>query len=68
MKQLAGRSFISENTLARAQEGSPTVAIGAYARVLGILGIRGIGMIADFSNDSIGQAIEEESLPKRVRN
>jgi len=67
MKELAARAFISENTLSSVQKGKPSVAIGIYARVLALLGIKGqIGMLADFSVDPISQELEAESLPKRV--
>jgi len=68
MKELAGRAFISEQTLSSVQKGKASVAMGIYARILALLGITGrIGMLADFSVDPISQDIEAASLPKRVR-
>lgn len=67
IKDMAGRAFVSANTIASIEKGSPTVAIGIYARVLALLGIRGLGMLADISRDPISQDIEDEDFPKRVR-
>ena len=64
---MAERAFISRSTLARIENGDPSVSIGAYLSVLAILGIvEPVGNIADRSRDVIGLDIEEGRLPKRI--
>jgi hypothetical protein len=42
--------------------------MGAYARVLFVLGLTGrLDELADARHDATGLAIEEEHLPKRIR-
>lgn len=68
MSVVAERAFTSRSTLQRIEEGDPAVGIGIYAAVLQALGLLdGLGEIADFSRDSIGQALASAALPKRAR-
>ena len=63
MGDLSKRSGISRSTLDKVEKGSPSVAIGIYARVLFLLGITGtIRQLADLSNDPISRDIEIEKL------
>ena len=69
MALVAERAFVSRNTLARAERGDPGVSIGIYASVLLALGMaERIGDLADPRSDSVGFALDEERLPKRVRH
>jgi transcriptional regulator with XRE-family HTH domain len=68
MAALAERAFIGRATLARAERGDPGVSIGVYATILFVLGLNDrLAALADASNDPLGQALEEEQLPRRVR-
>lgn len=68
MSDLSKRSGISRSTLDKVEKGSPSVAIGIYARVLFLLGITGtVGQLADLSSDPISRDIEISKLPQRVK-
>jgi transcriptional regulator with XRE-family HTH domain len=68
MSVLAERAFTSRSTLQRIEAGDPAVSIGIYAAVLHALGLLdGLGQLADSARDSVGQALANESLPKRIR-
>ena len=65
---MAERAFISPSTLARAEKGDPGVSLGIYALILFVLDMtdRLVGL-ADPMHDCVGQALDEERLPKRIR-
>jgi transcriptional regulator with XRE-family HTH domain len=68
MAVLAERAFTSRSTLQRVEAGDPAVGMGIYAAVLHALGLlEGLGQLADPSEDSVGMALANESLPKRIR-
>jgi transcriptional regulator with XRE-family HTH domain len=68
MALMAQRAGIGRMTLVRIERGDPTVSMGAYARVLFVLGLTGrLDELADARHDATGLAIEEEHLPKRIR-
>lgn len=68
MAVVAERAFTSRSTLQRIEEGDPSVGMGIYAAVLHALGLLGgVGQLADYSVDTIGRALTDELLPKRVR-
>jgi transcriptional regulator with XRE-family HTH domain len=68
MALLAERARITVDTLKRIEKGNPATSIGGYASVLYSLGmIDRLKDIADARHDFIGQRLEEENLPKRVR-
>jgi len=68
MALVADRAFTSRSTLQRVEAGDPAVSIGIYAAVLHALGLlEGLKQVADPSLDEVGQALAEESLPRRVR-
>jgi transcriptional regulator with XRE-family HTH domain len=65
---MSERAFISPSTLVRAEKGDPGVSIGIYASILFVLGMTDrIAELADPARDPVGQALEEERLPKRIR-
>lgn len=68
MAVVAERAFTSRSTLQRVEEGDPGVSIGIYAAALNALGLlEGLGQVADISQDSVGQALADEALPRRAR-
>jgi len=68
MQLMATRVSISRSTLARVERGDPGVCLGTYATILDELGIgERVASLADGSSDRIGQRLEEQRLPKRVR-
>lgn len=68
MAQLAERASISRMTLSQIEKGAPGVSLGNYAAVLFALGlIERLAELADVRGDSVGLALEDEHLPKRVR-
>ncbi|MDX8396488.1 MAG: hypothetical protein R8K22_08755, partial [Mariprofundaceae bacterium] len=65
---LSARAGISRNTLTKVEAGSPSVAIGIYARIMYLLNITGtVAQLADISKDEISRDIEIANLPQRVR-
>lgn len=69
MALMAERAFVSRNTVARVEKGAPGVSMGVYATVLFVLGMADrIGDLVDPSADRVGQTLEEERLPQRVRS
>ena len=68
MAVVADRAFTSRATLQRIEEGDAAVSVGIYAAVLQALGLLdGLGKLADPSVDTVGQAMADEALPRRVR-
>ena len=68
MALVAERGMISRATLSRIERGDPGVGIGSYAAVLHALGMLTLLRDAfDLSRDAVGQALNVEQLPKRVR-
>src|SRR5215469_5227378 len=68
MALLAERARITTDTLKQIEKGNPATSIGGYASVLFSLGmIDRLRDIADVTFDFIGQRLEEENLPRRVR-
>lgn len=65
---LAERASISRMTLHKIEKGDAGVSLGNYAMVLFTLGLLDqLGNMASPLNDAIGQQLEEEHLPKRIR-
>lgn len=64
---MAERAFISRGTLYKVEKGDPTVSMGIYATVLGILGLAdGLAGVADRRDDTLGLDIEEDRLPRKI--
>jgi len=62
------RMGVATNTYRRVEKGDPTVAIGAYAMALFVLGFSNApGELVDPQSDDVGLQLEEARLPKRVR-
>jgi transcriptional regulator with XRE-family HTH domain len=68
-KLIAERASLSRTTVIKIEKGDAGVSIGAYAKVLFVLGlISHLADVADIIFDKLGQTLETEHLPKRVRH
>jgi transcriptional regulator with XRE-family HTH domain len=64
---MSERMGVGESTYSRLERGDPTVAMGAYAMALFVLGFGGaLGDVADVCRDDVGLQLDEDHLPKRV--
>lgn len=62
------RMGVATNTYRRVEKGDPTVAMGAYAMALFVLGFgNALGELVDPKRDEVGLQLDEARLPKRVR-
>lgn len=67
MAVVAERAFTSRSTLQKVEAGEHSVSIGIYATVLQALGLlEGLSQLADLSHDTVGQALVNAALPKRI--
>ncbi len=65
----AERANVSRATLVKIEKGDGGVSMGAYAKVLFILGlISHLSDLADIKHDKLGQVFDAEQLPKRIRH
>ncbi|MCK6438960.1 MAG: hypothetical protein L6Q71_02020 [Planctomycetes bacterium] len=65
---MAERASISRTTLNKVEKGDAGVSLGTYATVIFVLGmVDRIGELADVRSDTVGLALDEERLPKRIR-
>jgi transcriptional regulator with XRE-family HTH domain len=65
---MAERAFITRTTLGKVEKGNPGVSMGIYATLLFILGMTSrLADLADINNDVVGQRLDYERLPKRIR-
>ncbi len=68
VKLMAERAFVGRNTITRVEKGDPGVSLGIYATVLFVLGMaERLASLVDISVDEVGQALDEQQLPTRVR-
>ncbi len=68
MQLAADRASISRITLSKIERGDEGVSIGAYVRIIFVLGmIDRITELVDPSFDTLGIGLEEDQLPKRIR-
>ncbi len=62
------RTGVSTNTYRRIEKGDPSVAMGAYAMALFVLGFgTALGDLVDPRRDDVGLQLDQDFLPKRVR-
>lgn len=67
-QMMAERLGVSRSTYARVEKGDPTVALGAYAMALFVLGFgEALGDLVDPGDDDQGLLLDAERLPRRVR-
>lgn len=65
---MAERAFITRTTLRKVENGNPGVSLGIYATVMFVLGVTSrLADLADTRSDEVGLQLEEERLPKRIR-
>lgn len=68
MRLAAERAGISRATLSKIEKGDEGVSLGAYAKMLFILGmIQRLVELVDPKFDEFGLLLDLESLPKRIR-
>ena len=67
-KLAAERAGISRTTLNKIEKGTAGVSLGAYSKVLFILGLaQRLADLADPRFDDLGLDLDAEMLPKRIR-
>jgi transcriptional regulator with XRE-family HTH domain len=65
---MAERAFITRTTLRKIENGNPGVSLGIYATVMFVLGLTPrLADLADTRSDEVGLQLEDERLPKRIR-
>jgi transcriptional regulator with XRE-family HTH domain len=65
---MAQRTGLAIATYSRIEKGDPSVAMGAYAMALFVLGFgEAFGNVMDARHDDEGLLLDEQRLPKRVR-
>ncbi|MDR0576559.1 MAG: helix-turn-helix domain-containing protein [Candidatus Accumulibacter sp.] len=65
---MAERVGVTRATLDRMEKGSPSVGMGIYATAIYSLDPDKLEALATiFGNDTLGQAISDRELPKRIR-
>ena len=65
---MAERAMITRTTLGKIERGDPGVSLCLYVTVLFLLGMHErLESLVNIRYDEVGLALEEESLPKRVR-
>jgi transcriptional regulator with XRE-family HTH domain len=65
---MAERAFITRPTLHKVEQGDPGVSLGIYATIMFVLGLTPrLADLADARSDDVGMQLQEELLPKRVR-
>src|ERR1700738_355712 len=68
MQLVADRASISRATLSKIEKGDEGVSLGAYAKILFVLGmIERLVELADAKFDMVGLGLEADNLPKRIR-
>lgn len=68
MQLAAERAAISRATLSKIERGDDGVSLGAYAKILFVLGmIDRLVELADPTFDVLGLGLEADNLPKRIR-
>ncbi|MCL2876041.1 MAG: helix-turn-helix domain-containing protein [Betaproteobacteria bacterium] len=65
---MAERLGITRVTLARLEDGIPTVGMGVYAAAIHALDADKLKVLENlFADDRLGQALVDQALPKRIR-
>jgi transcriptional regulator with XRE-family HTH domain len=68
VSMMAERLGVSRSTYTRIEKGDPSVALGAYAQALFVLGFGAIfGDLIDQRKDDQGLLLDSDRVPKRVR-
>ena len=65
---MAGRLFVSRDTLWRLERGDPTVSMGTLATAVFVLHLHErLASLAAPEKDTLGLALDEQRLPQRIR-
>jgi transcriptional regulator with XRE-family HTH domain len=65
---MAGRLFVSRDTLWRLERGDPTVALGTLAAAAFVLQLHDrLANLATPASDELGLNLDERRLPQRIR-
>ncbi len=65
---MADRAFITRTTLNKVERGDSGVSLGIYATILFVLGLtERLAAVADVRTDDVGLQLDEERLPRRIR-
>ena len=65
---MAGRLFVSRDTLWRLERGDPTVALGTLVTAAFVLNLHDrLANLAAPASDELGLSLDERRLPKRIR-
>jgi DNA-binding XRE family transcriptional regulator len=68
LAMMSERIGVAKNTYGRIEKGDPTVAMGAYAMALFVLGFgEALGNLVDARRDDEGLLLDAQRLPQRVR-
>jgi transcriptional regulator with XRE-family HTH domain len=68
VEMMAERIGVHKNTYLKVEKGDPTVAFGAYAMALFVLGLaEALTSLADPGGDDTGLLLDVHRLPKRIR-
>ena len=65
---MAGRLFVSRDTLWRLERGDPTVSLGTLATAAFVLQLHDrLANLADPASDHLALSLDERRLPQRIR-
>lgn len=65
---MAGRLFVSRDTLWRLERGDPTVSLGTFATAAFVLQLHDrVANLAAPASDHLALSLDERRLPKRIR-
>jgi transcriptional regulator with XRE-family HTH domain len=65
---MAGRLFVSRDTLWRLERGDPAVALGTLATATFVLNLHErLANLAALASDELGLSLDERRLPQRIR-
>jgi DNA-binding XRE family transcriptional regulator len=68
-EMMAERAGIAINTLNAIENGKSGTSISSWVMVMYVLGIeKNLQDVCDVKNDVMGMLLDEENLPKRIRN
>lgn len=66
---MAGRLFVSRDTLWRMERGDPTVSMGTLATAIFVLQLHDrLANLAAPASDDLALSLDERRLPKRIRS
>ena len=66
VQMVAERANVSRQTVWKVEKGSPSVAIGIYAKVLGAIGMQE-DLLLIAKDDELGRILQDAELDKRKR-